>query len=127
MEIKISLNMAKERVLQSIIDAEIGSYMATYALSPAVLTISNIMDLTGLTKYGASKALRELQKDGVIYYTSQGCPAIVSCGECPELVYEARPPINGYALTKEGFHTSQWIDAYEDWERSMAEWANGGE
>ncbi len=127
MEVKISLNMAKERVLQSIIHAEIGSYMATYAPSPAVLPISNIMSLTGLTKYGARKALRELQRDGVIYYTSQGCPAIISYGECPELVYEARPPINGYALTKEGFHTPQWIDAYEDWNRSLAEWANGWE
>lgn len=113
MEVKISLNMAKERILQAIIDCEIGSYTTLYAPEKAVITISNLMKLTGLTKYGARKALKELQRDGLIYYTSQGCPAVVSYGEYPELVYEAGPPINGYALTEEGFHTKQWIDSYE--------------
>jgi len=125
-ETKISLNMAKERVLQSIISAEIGSYMTMYGPEQAVLRISGIVKRTGLTKYGARKALKELMKDGYVKYTSQGCPAVESIGEYRELVCEARPPINGYALTKEGFRSPQWIKAYEDWKKSLEEWANGG-
>lgn len=122
---KITFEQAKERVLNTIISCEIGSYTTLYAPSPAVITISNIMSLTGLTRYVTREALKALQQEGLVYYTSQGCPAVVSYGECPELVEDARPPINGYALTKEGFRSKQWIDAYEDWKRSMEEWANG--
>ena len=122
---KITLEQAKEKVLNSIISAEIGTYTTMYAPDKAVLSISNIMSLTGLTKYGARKAIKELIKDGMIYYTSQGCPAIESCGEYRELVCEARPPINGYALTKDAFKSSVWHEAYDDWCKSMEEWANG--
>ncbi len=121
----ITFEQAKERVLNTIIHCEIGSYMTMYAHDKAFITISNIMSLTGLTRYGARKALRALQEEGLIYYTSQGCPAVESVGEYRELVYDARPPINGYALTKEGFRTKQWIDAYAEWSKSMEEWANG--
>lgn len=55
----------------------------------------------------------------------QGCPAVVSCGETPELVYDAGPPINGYALTAHAFRSSAWHEAYDDWCKSMEEWANG--
>lgn len=122
---KITLEQAKEKVLNNIISAEIGTYTTMYAPDKAVLSISNIMSLTGLTKYGARKAIKELIKDGMIYYTSQGCPAIVSRGETPELVYEARPPINGYALTAYAFKSSAWHEAYNEWCKSMEEWANG--
>lgn len=125
-EMKITFEQAKEKVLNSIISAEIGSYMTLYAPSPSVITISNLMNLTGLTRYGTRKALKALQREGYIYYTSQGCPAVESCGEYRELVLEARPPINGYALTKEGFKSRQWLDAYGEWNKSMAEWADGG-
>lgn len=127
MDIKITLEMAKEKILQALIDAEIGTYTTMYALDKAVVTISNLMKLTGLTKYGARKALKALQMDGLIYYTSQGCQAVVSYGECPELVFEAGPPINGYTLTEDGFHTKQWIDSYEAWKEGLEEWANGKE
>lgn len=125
-ETKISLNMAKERVLNNIISAEISSYMCTYAPDRAVITISNLVKLTGLTKYGVRKAIKELIKDGMIYYTSQGCPAVVSYGEVPELVCDARPPINGYALTEDAFKSQVWRDAYDEWSKSMEEWANSG-
>lgn len=121
---KISFEQAKERVLNTIIHCEIGTYMTMYAPDKAVITISNIMSLTGLTRYGTRKALKALQMEGLVYYTSQGCPAVVSYGEVPELVEDARPPINGYALTKEGFKSRQWIDAYAEWNKSMEEWAN---
>ena len=123
---KITFEQAKEKVLNTIISCEIGSYMTNYAPDKAVITISNIMSLTGLTRYGARKALKALQQEGLVYYTSQGCPAVVSYGEYTELVCEAGPPINGYALTKEGFRSRQWLDAYESWNKSMGEWANGG-
>lgn len=122
---KITLEQAKEKVWNNIISAEIGAYTTMYAPGKAVLSISNIMSLTRLTKYGARKAIKELIKDGMIYYTSQGCPAVVGCGETPELVYDASPPINGYALTKDAFKSSAWHEAYDDWCKSMEEWANG--
>lgn len=122
---KITLEQAKEKVLNNIISAEIGTYTTMYAPDKAVLSISNIMSLTGLTKYGARKAIKELIKDGMVYYTSQGCPAIESCGEYRELVYEARPPINGYALTAYAFGSRAWHEAYDNWCESMEDWANG--
>lgn len=122
---RIDIEQAKEKVLNNIISAKIGTYTTMYAPDKAVLSISNIMSLTGLTKYGARKAIKELIKDGMIYYTSQGCPAVVSCGETPELVYDAGPPINGYALTKDAFKSSAWHEAYNEWRKSMEEWANG--
>lgn len=125
-ETKVSLNMAKEMVLNNIISAAIGSYTCAYAPDKTVVTISNLVKLTGLTKYGVRKAIKELIKDGMIYYTSPGCPAVVSCGEVPELVCDARPPINGYALTDYAYKSAVWHDAYDAWCESMKEWANGG-
>lgn len=122
---KITLEQAKEKVLNCIIGCEISLYTVLYGPDKAVLPISNIMSLTGLTKYGTRKAIKELIKDGMIYYTSQGCPTVVSCGETPELVCEAGPPINGYALTAHAFKSSAWHEAYDDWCKSMEEWANG--
>ena len=119
---------AKKKILSQIISAEIVSYMCTYAPDKAVMTISNIIALVdGLTKYRARKALNSLIEDGLIEYTSQGCPAVVSFGEVPELVEDARPPINGYALTKKGFQSNEFKQAYKEWERSLAEWINDGQ
>lgn len=115
---------SKDRLLDELISCEIGSYTCSYAPERAVVTISNLCNLTGLPRYGARKALRSLIADGLVKYTSQGCPAIVSYGECPELVEEARPPINGYTLTKAAFQTDRWKKAYKDWEDGMREWAN---
>lgn len=122
---KITLEQAKDKVWNAIINAEIDFLNTCCIPSTAVSTISEITSSTGLTKYGARKAIKELIKDGMIYYTSQGCPAIESCGEYRELVCEARPPINGYALTAHAFRSSAWHEAYDDWCKSMEEWANG--
>lgn len=116
----------KEKIFSTLISCEISTYTAMYAPDRAVVPISNLLSLIdGLTKYRARKALRQLIQDGVICYTSQGCPAIVSYGEYTELVADAAPPINGYCLTKKGFETEEWKQAYAQWNKSMEEWANG--
>lgn len=117
---------AKEKIFSMLISCEISTYTAMYAPDRAVVPISNILAcIDGLTKYRARKALKELISDGVICYTSQGCPAIVSYGEYTELVADTAPPINGYCLTKKGFETEEWKQAYAQWNKSMEEWANG--
>lgn len=118
---------AKEKIFNVIINCEISLYTAMHAPDKAVVPISNIIYLiNGLTKYRARKALKELIADGLIYYTSQGCPALVSYGEYAELIDDARPPINGYALTQKGVETEIWKKAYKEFERSLEEWANAG-
>ena len=81
--------------------------------------------LRGFRDTGQKKALRGLISDGLIEYKSQGRPAVVSNGEYQELVYDAMPPINGYALTKKAFQTEEWLKAKTEWNASMEEWANG--
>lgn len=122
----MTIEQAKDSVLDNIISAEIGSYTCAYAPEKTVITISNLVKLTGITKYGCRKACKALIEDGMIEYTLQGCPAIVSYGEVPELVCDARPPINGYTLTKKAFECDRWKQAYAEWNKSMEEWANGG-
>jgi len=112
------------KIFGVLINCQISTYTALYAPEEAVVTISNILSLTeGMSKYRARKALRSLKEQGVICYKSQGCPAIVSYGEVPELVADAAPPINGYCLTDEGYESAEFKDAYKAWEKSMAEWA----
>ena len=114
------------KIFNDIISCEIGSYMTTYGPDRAVITISNLLKLNPeFTKYKMRKALKELRTDGLIEYTSQGCPAVESMGEYRELIYEAGPPINGYALTKKGFKSDIFKTRYKEWEKSLEEWANG--
>lgn len=114
-------------VLKCIMNCEISLYMACYAPNKAVVPISNITSLLKWTKYRARKALKELRESEMIEYTSQGCPEIVSyrAEAYPELIDEARPPINGYALAKKAFESDLWKELHSEWEKSMEEWANG--
>lgn len=114
------------KVLSCIISCEISIYTFCYAPDKAVVPISNIVSLLKWTKYRVRKALKELRELELIEYTSQGCPAIVSCGaeSYPELIDDARPPINGYALTKKAFESELWRERYLEWSKSMEEWAN---
>ena len=66
----------------------------------------------------------KLVKEGLIERASCGNPAIVSYGEYTELVCEAMPPKNGFALTKKGFQSEMWKEVYDEWCKSMEEWAN---
>lgn len=114
------------KVLRCIMSCEISLYTACYAPDKAVVRISDIVNLLKWTKYRARKALRELRELELIEYTSQGCPAIVSYGaeSYPELIDDAHPPINGYALTKKAFESNLWKECYSEWSKSMEEWAN---
>ena len=90
-----------------------------------MVTISNLAATLECTKYKVRKALKGLMAIGYVEYTSLGRPAIESNTENGrELTCEALPPINGYALTKLGFSTIQFREAYEKWEKSMEEWGN---
>lgn len=114
------------KVLRCIMSCEISLYTACHAPDKAVVPISNIVSLLKWTKYRVRKALKELRELELIEYTSQGCPAIVSYGaeSYPELIDDAHPPINGYALTKKAFESKLWKELYAKWEKSMEEWAN---
>ena len=116
----------KARIFDILISCEIGTYMSLHAPDRAVVSISNIVALLGdVTKYGARQALKRLIADGLVEYISQGCPKIMSYGEVPELIADAAPPINGYCITKKGFETPEWKQAYKEWNKTMEEWANG--
>lgn len=113
----------KHKIFEFIINAQISTYTALYAPAEAVITISDFkIRFNEASKYQIRKCLKSLIAEGVIHYTSQGRPAIISCGEIPELVYEAAPPINGYALTSKGYQSPEWKNAYKAWEKSMEEY-----
>jgi len=114
------------KVLRCIMSCEISLYTACYTPDRAVVPISDIVSLLRWTKYRVRKALEELKRLELIEYTSQGRPAIVSYGaeSYPELIDDAHPPINGYALTKKAFESELWKECYFQWSKSMEEWAN---
>ena len=114
------------KVLRCIMSCEISLYTACYAPDKAVVPISNIVSLLTWTKYRVRKALKELRELELLEYTSQGCPAIVSyrAESYPELIDDARPPINGYALTKKAFESELWKECYSEWSKGMEEWAS---
>ena len=113
----------KARIFNVLISCEIATYTNLYAPDGAVVSISNIVALLGdVTKYGARQALKRLMADGLVEYTSQGRPTVISYnGEVHELIADAAPPINGYCLTKKGFETPEWEQAYKKWEKSVEE------
>lgn len=118
---------AKDRILTTLMGCEISLYTTLYGPDTAVVSISNFLSLIpDLTRYRARLAIKDLLQDGIIKYTSQGHPAIESFGEYRELVCDAMPPTNGYALTRKAFETETWKARYAEWEKSMEEWANGG-
>ena len=115
---------AKEKIFNTIIGCEICLNMVMYGPDFACVPISNILGLIPeLKRSQARRAIKELINDGLIFYTSQGRPAIESGGEYRELVCEAAPPINGYALTKSGFKSAAYKAAYDEWKASLEEWA----
>lgn len=117
---------ARQKIFRLIINCELSLWTAPYSPDEAVVPISTVVALIdGLSRYQARKSLRGLVSDGLLEYKSQGRPALVSYGECPELICEAMPPVNGYALTKQAFKTDEWLNAKTEWARGMAEWANG--
>lgn len=117
---------AKRLIFDFIINAEIGSYECSIPRDKAVVRIGNMVKyIDGLTLYRSRKALKELMDEGKVYYTSQGCPAVESSGEYRELICDAMPPINGYALTKMGFSSEEFRTAYKKWCDELKRWAEG--
>lgn len=104
--------------------AEIGSYMIPYAPDRVVVSARETAKILKWTEYRTRKAIKELVSRGWIERASCGNPAVVSYGEYTELIFDAEPPKNGYALTKAGFQTDLWKTAYAEWCKSMEEWAN---
>ena len=114
----------EEKVLNTIISCEIGTYTCCYAPARAVVSTSNIAKLLECSKYKVRKALKSLLAIGYIEYTSLGRPAIESNTENGyELICENLPPINGYALTELGFATTQFRCAKEKFDEAMRKWA----
>lgn len=122
----MTTEFVKKRILVHIIQAELATYESCYAPDRAVIPISWLLEWESeVTKYRMRKALKELMADGLIEYTSQGRPAIESCGEYKELVCDAAPPINGYTLTKAGFESDEWKIASEQRDRAYQRWCEG--
>ena len=115
----------EKAVFRCIASCETSSYETMYGPEKVVVSTGNIAELCSWTKYRARKAIKGLVGKGMIERASCGNPAVESCGEYRELIYEAAPPTNGYAITKHGFQSKEWKDAYNEWCRSLEEWANG--
>lgn len=109
-------------ILNCLMNCETSLYTCLYAPDKAVVPISNLIYLKKWTKYRMRKALKELRQLNLVEYTSQGCPAIVSIGEYQELIAEAGPPINGYALTSKAFESDMWEEHYAEWSKGIEEW-----
>ena len=119
MQNKLTLDEIKQKLFKHIIGCEFATYESCYSPGWAVVPISTLMSFEpGISKYKMRKALKELIAEGVIEYTTQGRPAIESIGEYTELVCEAGPPINGYALTKAGFESDEYKEASEQRDRA---------
>lgn len=111
-------------VFYTIANCELSSYTTLYADEITVVSTGEIAKMHMWSKYRVQKAIKKLVADGYIKRASCGRPAKESCGEYRELVCDAMPPKNGYAITKKGFQSEEWKGIYDMWCRSMEEWAN---
>lgn len=117
----------EKAVFDCIANCEIASYTTMDVDNRIVVSASEIANILLWTKYRVRKAIKYLVSDGLIERASVGRPAIESCGESRELVCDAMPPKNGYALTPKGFRCEEWKALYAEWCKSMEEWANSKE
>lgn len=111
-------------VFQTIANCETSSHCTSYGPERVVVSTKNIAKMHLWSVYRTRKAIKGLVEMGLIERASCGNPAVISYGECPELVYDAAPPTNGYAITKKGFESEEWKSIYDMWCRSIEEWAN---
>ena len=125
MKARDNMTEFEKKVFDVIIKCEISTYTSCYAPERAVVTTNYIVKKLNSTKFKVRKVLKQLSAVGYIEYTSQGRPAIVSNTEDGyELICEALPPINGYALTESGFSTQQFrheLDSFNEDLRKMVE------
>lgn len=111
-------------VFNRIANCVVSSYSIPYPPDRVVVSTGEIAKMVSWSKYRVRKAIKGLVEKGLIERASCGCPAVESCGEYRELVYDAMPPKNGYAITAAGFQSKDWKDVYSMWTKSMEEWAN---
>ena len=111
-------------VFHCIANCEVSSYSIQYPPDRVVVSTGEIAKMCLWSKYRVRKAIKGLVEKGLIERASCGYPAVESYGEYRELVYDAMPPKNGYAITKVGFKCEDWKDIYSEWTKSMHEWAN---
>ena len=109
----------KEKVLRAICALSNNTY------GIEVVKTKYIMDCTKLSKYKVIQTIHLLREDGLVKRASMGCPAQVSVGEYNELICEAAPPVNGWALTKKGYASAEYKTAETEYINGLAEWANG--
>lgn len=111
-------------VFNRIAYCEVSSYSIPYPPDRVVVSTGEIAKMASWSKYSVRKAIKGLVEKGLIERAGCGCPAVESYGEYRELVCDAMPPKNGYAITKVGFKCDDWKDIYSEWKKSMEEWAN---
>ena len=109
----------KEKVLRAICALSNNTY------GIGVIRTNGIMACTKLSKYKVIKNIHLLREDGLVKRASMGCPAQVSRGEYEELICDAAPPVNGWALTKKGYASAEYKAAKAEYLNGLAEWANG--
>ena len=119
------MSMNDEKIVfHCIANCEISLYSIPYPPDRVVVSTGEIAKMHSWSKYRVRKAIKGLVEKGLIERASCGYPAVKSCGEYRELVYNAMPPKNGYAITKSGFKSKDWEDIYAMWEKSMKEWVD---
>lgn len=111
-------------VFHCLASCEISTYTTLYGPKKVVVSTGNIAQQLSWSKYRTRKAIHTLVDKGLIERASCGNPAVEGGYEYRELIYEAAPPTNGYAITDKGFQTTEWKKAYDDWCKSMDEWVN---
>ena len=90
-----------------------------------VNSIRLIAQALGFTKYRVRKCICTLREMGLVERTSCGCPAVESNTESGyELWYEARPPVNGFGLTEEGYNSKTYQEAIRILDEELAHWAD---
>ena len=97
----------KNEVIRILWNCDLTACLSMYCNTEGVVGISNLLYLITdrypeVTKYRLRKTLKELITEELVEFKSVGQPAIEDGYEYKELVCEARPPLNGYKLTKKG-------------------------
>ena len=121
------MNDEEKKVFGILANCETSSYTTLYPPERVVVSTKEIAKMLGWTRYRVKKAVKALVLEGVIERASCGNPAVESIGEYSELVYDAMPPKNGFAISEKGFGCDEWKETYKEWSDSMARWANGTE
>ena len=120
----ITMTSDEIAVFECITNCVTSSYTTLYSSERVVVSTKEIARMCLWSKCRTKKAIKSLVDQGLIERASCGNPAIIFYGECPEIIYNAMPPKNGYAITKIGFQSDIWKNIYGMWCKSMEELRN---